>query len=78
MMSLGEQMQVMAVKFGSRAEKLGIEQGFEVTSIETEAERPDKEWIFIPALLLLAGVVMLQWPRLKREQKLPPTRPVAA
>lgn len=59
-MAQGEAVQVLAVKFGSRAEKLGIEQGFAITAIELPAKRPDKEWIYLPALALLGLVVWLQ------------------
>ena len=33
---------------------------FKVTAIEMPADRPAKEWAFIPALALLGVVVMLQ------------------
>ncbi len=56
----GDRMRIMQVKFGSRAEKLGFEQGFEIVSVEVAAERPDKEWMFVLAGLLLAGVVFNQ------------------
>jgi hypothetical protein len=59
-MALGDEVQVAAVQFGSVAEKLGLEQGFRIVAIEVPAERPAKEWMFIPALVLLAGVVALQ------------------
>jgi TRAP transporter 4TM/12TM fusion protein len=59
-MPQGDAIQVLAVKFGSRAEKLGIEQGFAITAIELPSDRPDKEWIYVPALALLALVVWLQ------------------
>ncbi|MCP5270183.1 MAG: TRAP transporter permease [Burkholderiaceae bacterium] len=59
-MTLGADVQVAAVQFGSQAEKLGLEQGFKVTAIEMPADRPAKEWAFIPALALLGVVVMLQ------------------
>ena len=65
MMSLGPDVQVAAVQFGSRAEKLGLEQGFKVTAIEVPADRPAKEWMFVPALALLGVVVALQ--RRRRE-----------
>ena len=42
------------------AEKLGIEQSFRITSVEVPADRPAKEWGFVPALLLLAVVGGLQ------------------
>ena len=56
----GDRMRIIQVKFGSRAEKLGFEQGFEIVSVEVAAERPDKEWMFVLAGLLLAGVVFNQ------------------
>ncbi len=64
---LGDEMQIAQVKFGSRAEKLGIEQGFKVASIEMPADRPAKEWMFLPALALLGLIVMLQRMRRPRE-----------
>ena len=64
-MALGDEVQVAAVQFGSQAEKLGLEQGFKVTSIEMPAARPAKEWMTLPALALLAVVVVAQRGRLK-------------
>lgn len=65
-MAQGKELLVTQVKFGSVAEKLGMEQGFRIVSAEVEAERPDKEWMFIPALGLLALVVVAQRSRRKR------------
>ena len=59
----------MQVQFGSTAEKLGVEQGFAITSVEVESQRPNKEWVFIPALALLALIVVIQ--RRRRPQKGP-------
>ncbi|MEP7281106.1 MAG: TRAP transporter permease [Rubrivivax sp.] len=56
----GDELQVMQVKFGSRAEKLGFEQGFRISAIELDAPRPAKEWMVVPALLLLGLVALLQ------------------
>ena len=56
----GDRMRIMLVKFNSRAEKLGFEQGFEIVSVEVIAERPDKELMFLLAAALLAGVVANQ------------------
>lgn len=56
----GDALQISGVRFGSRAEKLGIEQGFSISAVEVEAVRPEKEWVFVPALLLLAAVAALQ------------------
>ncbi len=72
-MALGEDIQIAAVKFGSRAEKLGVEQGFNITAIELPAaDRPAKEWIFVPAFLLLAVVWFSQKARARRN---PPHAP---
>jgi hypothetical protein len=59
-MADGDALMVAAVKFGSQAEKLGIEQSFRITSMEVAADRPAKEWLFVPALALLGAVVWLQ------------------
>jgi Domain of unknown function (DUF3394) len=40
--------------------RAGFQQGFTITGIETPAPRPTKEWLFIPALIVLAGVILLQ------------------
>jgi len=67
-MTLGDQVQVGAVRFGSQAEKLGLEQGYSITAIEIPSgERPAKEWMFIPAFILLGLVYAMQKPRLRRE-----------
>ena len=58
--SLGGEVQVAAVQFGSPAEKLGLEQSFRITAIEMPAARPRPEWMFVPALVLLGVVVALQ------------------
>ena len=59
-MSLGAQVQVAAVRFGSPAEKLGLEQGFRISAVEVPARRPAKEWMFLPALALLGVVILMQ------------------
>jgi TRAP transporter 4TM/12TM fusion protein len=64
----GDELQILTVKFGSQAAKLGIEQGWRITSLELPTERPPKEWMFIPALLLLAGVVLVQRRRVANEE----------
>ncbi len=52
--------QVLSVKLNSPADKAGFEQGFKVTGIETERDRLAKEWLFVPAALLLALIMFLQ------------------
>ncbi|MBX3610308.1 MAG: TRAP transporter permease [Hydrogenophaga sp.] len=61
-------LMVAAVKFGSTAEKLGLEQSFHITAVEVPADRPAKEWLFIPALALLALVMWRQTARIRREK----------
>ncbi len=67
-MALGDKMQVAVVQFGSTAEKLGIEQGFDITQVEVPADRPAKEWVFVPALALLSLIFMVQRGRARREK----------
>ncbi|HRP74865.1 MAG TPA: TRAP transporter fused permease subunit, partial [Rhodocyclaceae bacterium] len=75
LMTLGDDVQVAAVRFGSRAERLGLEQGFRIATIELPAvDRPAKEWIYIPALALLALVWFMQRMRIRKEG----VRPISA
>ncbi|MBK5102867.1 MAG: TRAP transporter permease [Burkholderiales bacterium] len=64
LVTLGTDVSVGQVGFGSQSEKLGMEPGFKITTIELEADRPDKEWMFLPAFLLLALIILLQRARL--------------
>jgi TRAP transporter 4TM/12TM fusion protein len=66
-MAQGDELLIAAVKFGSPAEKLGMEQGFRIVSAEVPAERPAKEWLFLPSLALLLMVMGLQRARRPRE-----------
>ena len=59
-MGLPTGVQVMGVKLRSAADKAGFEQGLMVSGIETERPRTAKEWLYLPALLLMAGVMLLQ------------------
>jgi hypothetical protein len=72
-MAVPEGVQIAAVGLHSKAEKAGLEQGFMVTGIETSLPRPSQEWIFVPAMLLLGGVVLLQ----RRRGPPAATRPLA-
>jgi MYXO-CTERM domain-containing protein len=53
-------VRVASVGFGSSAEKAGLQAGWLVRSVSVPVDRPSKEWMFILALLLLGGVVVLQ------------------
>jgi len=65
-MNDGDALMVVATRFGSTAEKLGIEQSFRITALEVPAARPAKEWFFVPALLVLALIIWAQRRRLRR------------
>jgi hypothetical protein len=73
-MALGDQVQIAAVQFGTAAERLGLEQGFQITAIEMPANRPAKEWMYLPAGVLLALVIWLQRARLERTPPAPARR----
>lgn len=55
-----EKVVVDNVMFGSPAEKAGIDFDWEILRYEIESDRPMKELFFIPALLLLMGIVTVQ------------------
>ncbi|MEJ7670753.1 MAG: TRAP transporter permease [Casimicrobiaceae bacterium] len=58
---LGDELQIANVKFGSRARKLGIEQGYVISEIKLpNPNRPSAYWVFIPAALLAAFIWFLQ------------------
>ncbi|MEO8524431.1 MAG: DUF3394 domain-containing protein, partial [Caldimonas sp.] len=63
-MSLPTGTRIMSVGLNSAADKAGFEQGFIVTGIEAERSRPAKEWLFVPALLLMA---LVAWSQRRRE-----------
>ena len=57
--------------FGSPAELAGLDFDWEIKGIEMEAERPPKQLMYIPALILLGLIIMLQ--RGRREKSVPAT-----
>ncbi len=59
------------VVFGSTAERQKIDFDFEVVSVEVKADRPAKQWFYLPALLALGLIIMLQ--RRRREPKVAAT-----
>ncbi|MEO8312310.1 MAG: TRAP transporter fused permease subunit, partial [Caldimonas sp.] len=65
-MALPGETRVVSVALNSTADKAGFEQGFVISGIETERDRLAKEWMFVPALLLLALVVWQQRRRMAR------------
>ncbi|MCE2493896.1 MAG: TRAP transporter permease [Alphaproteobacteria bacterium] len=55
--------------FGSPAEEAGLDFDWEIKGIQMEAERPPKQLMYIPALILLGLIIMLQ--RGRREKSVP-------
>ncbi len=56
LLPLGERLEVGQVRFGSRAQKAGIETGWELRAIQAPTGRPSPHGFYLPALLL-AGLV---------------------
>ena len=67
--SFAGEVQVSQVQFGSRAAKLGLAPGQKIVGVELPAERPAKEWLFLPAAALLLLIMGLQRVRGRRSQK---------
>jgi TRAP transporter 4TM/12TM fusion protein len=63
------QVQVSAVKFGSRARKSGFEQGFKVAAVKVPTDRPSEHWIYLPALALVAFIWFLQRARMRHARR---------
>ncbi|HKB55746.1 MAG TPA: TRAP transporter permease [Ramlibacter sp.] len=74
-LTTGGDVQVMAVGLRSAAGRAGFEQGFKITGVEVAADRMAKEWLYLPALLLLGLIVLLQR---MRPESAPTHRPAAA
>jgi hypothetical protein len=56
----GQDTVVESVRFGSEAAKYGLSAGDRVQSVLVPADRPSRYWFTIPALGLLAVIVLLQ------------------
>ena len=56
----GNKMFVDNIVFGSAANKQGIDFDWEVVDVQKKADRPNKRWFYIPALLLLIFVWKVQ------------------
>lgn len=61
-------MLVDMVEFGSPAEASGIDFDWEIQSVVQEADRPMKEWVFAPCLLILLLLATNQKRRARKEQ----------
>jgi hypothetical protein len=68
---LGTDLEVAQVKFGSRAKKLGLEQGYRIVELKLpNPARPSQHWVFIPAALLAFAVWSMQGARMRRRNSL--------
>ncbi|MBE4576372.1 C4-dicarboxylate ABC transporter [Vibrio navarrensis] len=61
-------MLVDMVEFGSPAEASGIDFDWEIQSVVKEADRPMKEWVFAPCLLILLLLATNQKRRSRKKQ----------
>ena len=59
------------IVFGSAANKQGIDFDWEVVDVQKKADRPDKRWFYIPAILLLIFVWKTQARRRDEEKPAP-------
>ena len=62
---LGGQVQIAQVRFGSRAQKSGFEQGWDIQTVKVPTDRPTAHWFYLPALLLAGLVWFSQGRRLR-------------
>ncbi|SDH16100.1 TRAP transporter, 4TM/12TM fusion protein [Propionivibrio dicarboxylicus] len=62
----GEQVDVLLVKFRSKAEKAGFQQGQKIIAMEVPNPRPAPEWMILPALAVLSVIVVLQRRRIAK------------
>jgi TRAP transporter 4TM/12TM fusion protein len=58
--TVGSEIRVLAVVFSSSAAKAGVRAGWTVRKVFVPAARPAKEWMFVPALLLLGLIIAVQ------------------
>ena len=63
----GDAMTVNFVTFGSIAQEVGIEFGWTIDAVQVETDRPPKELVFIPALILLGVLAFGQLRKRNRE-----------
>jgi hypothetical protein len=63
----GGNVMVQTVSFGSEASKYGLAAGDEVVAVLVPSNRPSRYWFAVPALILLAGIILLQRRRRGRQ-----------
>lgn len=63
-----DKMIVDMVEFGSPAESAGIDFDWEIKWVIVKADRPMKEWVFVPALMILLGLGLNQRRRASKDE----------
>ncbi|MCP4328540.1 MAG: TRAP transporter permease [Alphaproteobacteria bacterium] len=61
------QILVDNIGFGSPAEKAGVEWDFAITGVLVASDRMAKEWMYIPAFIVLVLIVLMQRGRRRKE-----------
>ena len=56
----GDKVLIDDVAFDSAGQKAGLDWDQEILRVRQPADQPSKYWIYIPVLLVLAGVVLMQ------------------
>ena len=69
----GEKMYVDNIVFGSAADKQKIDFDWEIVDVQEKADRPNKRWFYIPAILLLMFIWKTQSVRREGNKKVPVT-----
>lgn len=62
-----DKVMVDMVGFGTPAQDAGLDFDWRILGIQVENDRPSKQWMMIPTLLLLAGLAALQLRRRRRK-----------
>ena len=74
---LGQQLQVAAVRFGSRASKARIEQGYDIVAVKVPTERISAHWFYLPGLAIAILVWLMQGSRMRKSGTRSGSDPIA-
>lgn len=66
-LSMGDRVIIDHVTFSSQAQQNGLDFDWEIKSIIQESGRPAKQWIYIPAMILLFCLAVIQRKRAQKE-----------
>jgi hypothetical protein len=64
---MGEMLQVANVRFGSRAAKARIEQGYDIVGVKLPTDRISAHWFYLPGLAIALIVWFVQGLRLRKQ-----------